>query len=134
MRDFARNIIRCDSQNDDVCFFVWIYKIKQVKLKVGRCFGLISNQWGFDLFDTGRSHFLLSDHSLSFNNAMITLTSPRWSARIVELASGQIYIQCGLISQYTCMIQIKLHLILTKSVAIKVRMQRSGINTIKNHT
>ena len=43
---------------------------------------------GFDLFVTGRSHFLLSECSLSFNNAMITLTRARWSARIVELASG----------------------------------------------
>ena len=42
---------------------------------------------GFDLFVTGRSHFLLSERSLSFNNAMITLTSARWGARIVELAS-----------------------------------------------
>ena len=41
----------------------------------------------FDLFVTGRSHFLLSERSLSFNNTMITLTSARWSARIVELAS-----------------------------------------------
>ena len=43
---------------------------------------------GFDLFVTGRSHFLLSERSLSFNNAIITLTSARWSARIVELASA----------------------------------------------
>ena len=43
---------------------------------------------GFDLFVTGRSHFLLSERSLSFNNVMITLTSARGSARIVELASG----------------------------------------------
>ena len=43
---------------------------------------------GFDLFVTGRSHFLLSERSLSFNNAMIKLTSARWGARIVELASG----------------------------------------------
>ena len=42
---------------------------------------------GFDLFVTGRSHFLLSERSLSFNNVMITLTSARWGARIVELAS-----------------------------------------------
>ena len=42
---------------------------------------------GFDLFVTGRSHFLLSE-GLLFNNVMITLTSARWSARIVELASG----------------------------------------------
>ena len=42
----------------------------------------------FDLFVTGRSHFLSSERSLSFNNAMITLTSARWSARIVELVSG----------------------------------------------
>ena len=41
----------------------------------------------FDLFVTGRSHFLLSECSLSFNNAMITLTSARWGARIVELTS-----------------------------------------------
>ena len=41
---------------------------------------------GFDLFVTGRRHFLLSERSLSFNNVMITLTS----ARIVELASGAI--------------------------------------------
>ena len=41
---------------------------------------------GFDLFVTGRSHFLLSERWLSFNNAIITLTSARWSARIVELA------------------------------------------------
>ena len=44
---------------------------------------------GFDLFVTGRSHFLLSKRSLEFNNAMITLTSALWSARIVELASGK---------------------------------------------
>ena len=42
---------------------------------------------GFNLFVTGRSHFLLIEGSLSFNNAMITLTSAHWSARIVELAS-----------------------------------------------
>ena len=42
---------------------------------------------GFDLFVTGRSHFLLSECSLSFNNVIITLTSTRSSARIVELAS-----------------------------------------------
>ena len=63
--------------------------MEQVKLKVGRCFALISNQWGvFDLFVTGRSHFILSERSLSFNNARITLTSAHWSARIVELVSG----------------------------------------------
>ena len=43
---------------------------------------------GFDLLVTGRSHFLLSERSLSFNNAIITLTSAHWSAHIVELASG----------------------------------------------
>ena len=43
---------------------------------------------GVDLFVTRRSHFLLSECSLSSNNVMITLTSVRWSARIVELASG----------------------------------------------
>ena len=45
---------------------------------------------GFDLYVTGRSHFLLSERSLSFNNVMITLTSARGSACIVELASGNI--------------------------------------------
>ena len=30
---------------------------------------------GFDLFVIGRSHFLLSERSLSFNNVMIILTS-----------------------------------------------------------
>ena len=43
---------------------------------------------GLDLYVTGRSHLLLSERSLSFNNVMITLTSARWGARIVELASG----------------------------------------------
>ena len=42
---------------------------------------------GFDLFVTGRRHFLLSESSLSFNNVMITLTSAWPSARTVELAS-----------------------------------------------
>ena len=32
-------------RNDDVCFFVWIYEMEQFKLKVERCFALISNQW-----------------------------------------------------------------------------------------
>ena len=49
---------------------------------------------GFDLLVTGRRHFLLSERSLSFNNAMITLTSARPSARTVELASDS----CLLIS------------------------------------
>ena len=59
-------------------------EMEQFKLRVGSCFALISNQFG----DTGRSHFLLDESSLAFNNVMITLTSARWSARIVELASG----------------------------------------------
>ena len=46
---------------------------------------------GFDLFVTGRSHFLLSERSLSFNDTMMTLISARWGARIVELASEQYY-------------------------------------------
>ena len=63
--------------------------MEQFKLKVGRCFALISNHLGgFDLFVTGRRHFLLSERSLSFNNVIITLTSARSSARTVELASG----------------------------------------------
>ena len=40
---------------------------------------------GFDLFVTGRSHFLLSERSPSFNNVMITMPGACWSARIVEL-------------------------------------------------
>ena len=35
----------------------------------------------------GAAIFLLSKRALSFNNVMITLTSARWSAHIVELAS-----------------------------------------------
>ena len=58
------------------------------QLKVGRCFALISNQWGrFDLFVTGRSHFLLGERSLAVNNVMISLTRARLGARIVELGS-----------------------------------------------
>ena len=41
----------------------------------------------FDLSVTGRSHLLLSERSLSFNNVMITLTSAQSNARIVKLAS-----------------------------------------------
>ena len=82
VRDYARNIFRIDFRNDDVCFFVWVYEMKQFKLKVGRYFAI----WGFDLFVTGCSHCLLGERSLSFNNVMITLTCTRWSARIVELA------------------------------------------------
>ena len=52
--------------------------MEQFKLKVGRCFALIFNHLGgFDLFVTGRRHFLLSERWLSFNNVMITLTSAR---------------------------------------------------------
>ena len=54
-------------------------KRNNFKLKVGRCFALISN------------HFLLIERSLSFNNVMITLTNARLSARTVELASGAMY-------------------------------------------
>ena len=91
MRDYARNIFRFNFRNDDVCLFVWIYEMEQFKLKVGRCFALISNHLGgFDLLVTGRRHFLWSARSLSFNNVMITLTSARPSARIVELASEQL--------------------------------------------
>ena len=46
VRDFARNIFRFDFGNDDVCFFVRISEMEQFKLKVGRCFVLISNQLG----------------------------------------------------------------------------------------
>ena len=44
---------------------------------------------GFYLFVTVHSHFLLSGRLLPFNNVMITRTSARWSARIVELVSGK---------------------------------------------
>ena len=68
--------------------------MEQFKLKVGRCFALIANHLGgFDLFVTGRRHFLLSERSLSFNNVMITLTSARPSVRTVELASGD-WVKC----------------------------------------
>ena len=41
---------RFDFRNDDVCFFVWTYSVEQFKLKVGKCFALISNHLeGFDL-------------------------------------------------------------------------------------
>ena len=67
--------------------------MEQFKLKVGRCFALISNHcWGVELFVTVRCYFLLSERSLSLNNVITTLTSARWSARIVELASG--FIEC----------------------------------------
>ena len=47
--------------------------MEQLKLTVGRCFALISSKLGeFDLFVVGRSHFLLSERSLSFNSVMIT--------------------------------------------------------------
>ena len=87
MRDYARNIFRFNFRNEDVCFFVWIYEMEQFKLKVGRCFALISNHLGgFDLFVTGRRHFLLSERSLSFNNVVITLTNARTNARTVDMS------------------------------------------------
>ena len=46
VRNYAHNIFRFDFRNRDVCFFVWIYEMGQVKLKVGRCFSFISNQLG----------------------------------------------------------------------------------------
>ena len=42
---FALNIFRFDFWNDDVCFFVWIYEMKQFKLHVERCLVLLSDQW-----------------------------------------------------------------------------------------
>ena len=63
--------------------------MEQFKLKEGRCLRFyFQPMGGFDLFGTGPSHFLLSEHLLSFNNVMITLTSARWGAPIVELDSG----------------------------------------------
>ena len=76
-------------------FLVLIYENEQSKLKVEGCFRFdFQPMGGLDLFVTGRSHFLLSQRSISFNNVMITLTSSRLGARIVELASGS----CLLIS------------------------------------
>ena len=49
---------------------------------------------GFDLFVTERSHFLLSKRLLSLNNVIITLTSARLGARIVELAYGLVHVFC----------------------------------------
>ena len=54
----------------------------------------------FDLFVTGRSHFLLSERSLSFNNTMITLSSAPCSARIVELVSGILFISLPVVSLF----------------------------------
>ena len=70
-------------RNDNVCFFVWTYEMEQFKLKVGRCFALISNRrWDLICLSLGAA-ILLSERSLSF----ITLTRVPGSARIVELAS-----------------------------------------------
>ena len=80
--------------------------MEQFKLKVGRCFALISNHlWGgggggFDLFVTGRRHFLLSERSLSFNNVIITLTSARSGARTVELASEQYFLGSSVVQTW----------------------------------
>ena len=52
------------------------------------------------MFVTGRSHFLLSEHPLSFNNVIITLTSARSSACIVELASGILFMSLSLVGDY----------------------------------
>ena len=41
---FREGLCRFDFRNDDDCFFVWIYEMEQFKLKIGRCFALISNQ------------------------------------------------------------------------------------------
>ena len=40
------HFFKFDYLNDNVYFFVWIYKMEQYKLKVERCFASISNQWG----------------------------------------------------------------------------------------
>ena len=64
--------------------------MEKFKLKVERCSLCFSTIVAFDLFVTGCSHFLLSKRSLSFNNVMITLTSSRSSAPIVELADHSV--------------------------------------------
>ena len=51
---------------------------------------------GFDLFVTGRSHFILGEHALSFNNVMITQTG------IVELASVEYRACADNDLQHTC--------------------------------
>ena len=65
--------------------FVWIYGMEQSKLKAERCFRFDFQPMG-DLICLllGAAIFLLSEHPLSFNNVVITLTSARWSTRIVE--------------------------------------------------
>ena len=82
-----QNIFRFDFPNEDVCFFVsvWIFEMEQFKLKVFRFD--FQPMGDFICLLLGSAIFLLSERSLSFNNAMITLTSALWSARIVELTS-----------------------------------------------
>ena len=46
VRDYTHDIFRFNFWNDDLYFFVWIYEMEQFKLKLGRCFTLISNQCG----------------------------------------------------------------------------------------
>ena len=38
--DYWRHIFRFDFWNKDVCFFVWMYDMKQFKLQVEKCFAL----------------------------------------------------------------------------------------------
>ena len=86
---------RFDFWNNDVCFFVWIYEIKQFKMKGERYFAFLSNQLGrLICLLQGAAICYLGERSLSFNNVMITLTNARLSARFVELASGVLY-WCG---------------------------------------
>ena len=97
--------------------------MEQSKLKVEGCFCFDFQPMGeFDLFVTGRSHFLLSERLLSFNNVIITLTSARWGARIVELASG-IYV--------TCFLRTVLIIFLFDCITV-VFLITSGLPNVKN--
>ena len=67
---------------------------------------------GLDLLVTGRSHFLLGKHSLSFNNVMITLTSACWSTGIVELTSGILFISLPIVSLFNLAIMTEFSIFL----------------------
>ena len=74
---------RPDFWIDYVCFFVWLYGLKQFKLFH---FAFLTMD-ASDLLITGHNHILLSKHSLSLNNVMFTLTSTQTSTHFVEQTS-----------------------------------------------
>ena len=54
----CRQYFRFNFWDDDVCFFVWIYEMEQLKLKVGGCFALLfDNRWGLICLLRRHSHF-----------------------------------------------------------------------------